>query len=83
MWKMSAIVREEDSLDQVYKFGEVVNFRKQYKLDNYYANAYTNGSVEVITRRFLLDADLSEIVLLIRNLAESFTKEVESYELVY
>ena len=82
MWKLSAIVRKEDSLDENFIFGEVINFRKHLGInENYYANAFTSGSVNGITRRVLLESDLSEIVLMIRNLADSFTKEVNYIEI--
>jgi hypothetical protein len=75
MWKISAVVREEDSLDQLYLFGEVINFRKLLCLKDYFGNAITSGSINHVTRRMLLESDLSEIVELLRNLTESYTPE--------
>ena len=77
MWKLSAVVREEDSLDQKYLFGEVINFRKHLSMGkNYPWNAFTQGSINHLTRKMLLDSDLSEIVELVRNLVDSYTPEV-------
>jgi hypothetical protein len=77
MWKLSAVVREEDSLDELYNFGEVINFRKILGMGkNYPWNACTTGSTQKLTRKTLLESDLSEIVVLIRNLADSYTPEV-------
>lgn len=79
MWKLSAIVREEDPLDQKYLFGEIINFRKHLSLGkNYPWNAFTQGSINHLTRGMLIDSDLSEIVQLVRNLTESYTPEVIS-----
>ena len=77
MWKLSVIVREEDSMDQKYSFGEVVNFRKILGMGNNYPwNATTRGSFDHMTRKMILESDLSEIVLLMRNLVDSFSKDV-------
>jgi hypothetical protein len=79
MWKLSALVREEDPLDQLYLFGEIINFRKQLSMgSDYFGNAFTQGSIHHLTRRQLLESDLSEIVELVRNLADSYTPEVIS-----
>ena len=77
MWKISAMVREDDPLDQIYSFGEVVNFRRILNMGNNYPwNAATRITLNNLTRKMVLDSDLSEIAVLLRNLAESFTPEV-------
>lgn len=78
MWKISAIVREEDELDQLFLFSEVINFRKHLAMgSDYFANAFTQGTIRHVTRRMLLEMDLSQIVELVRDLADSYTREVK------